>query len=108
MTEQDSINEIFFKFLMQYKFEEQDLDYPALDRHKMALQTLSTIGNSGISVFDISKRQTVFFSSNYGALLGYSPSDYEKMGQQFFAAKIHPDDKLKLSLQGISTLNWYH
>ena len=99
MTEQDSINEIFFKFLMQYKFEEQDLDYPALDRHKMALQTLSTIGNSGISVFDISKRQTVFYSSNFGQSLGYVPSDYDKNGQQFFAAKIHPDDKLKLSLQ---------
>ena len=102
MTEQDSINEIFFKFLKHYKFEEQDLDYSALERHKVALQTLSTVGNSGISVFDISKRQTVFFSSNYGALLGYSQSDYEKIGQQFFADKIHAEDKLKCSLQGIS------
>ena len=39
MTEQDSINEIFFKFLMQYQFEEQDLDYTFLDKHKVALQT---------------------------------------------------------------------
>ena len=32
MTAQDSINEIFFKFLMQYQFEEQDLDYTLLDK----------------------------------------------------------------------------
>ena len=59
MTEQDSINEIFFKFLMQYQFEEQDLDYTLLDKHKVTLQTLANIGNSGISLFDISKRQIV-------------------------------------------------
>ena len=46
MTAQDSINEIFFKFLMQYQFEEQDLDYTLLDKHKIALQTLAKIGNS--------------------------------------------------------------
>ncbi|SRX75183.1 LuxR C-terminal-related transcriptional regulator [Aequorivita antarctica] len=104
MTEQDSINEIFFKFLLQYNFNEKDLDYSILDKHKVALQALSTISNSGINVFDIYKRQVVFYSSNFGTLLGYIQSDYEKLGQQFFADKIHPEDKLKLSLQGISTL----
>ncbi len=104
MIEQDSINHIFFKFLSQYSFDEKDLDYSILDKHKSALQTLSTISNSGINVFDLYKRQVVFYSSNFGTLLGYTPSDYETLGQQFFADKLHPEDKLKLSLQGISTL----
>ena len=50
MTSQDGINEIFFKFLTQYQFEEQDLDYTLLDKHKIDLQTLAKIGSSGISV----------------------------------------------------------
>lgn len=104
MTEQDSINEVFIKFLMEYKFDERDLDYTIMDKYATALETLSNIGNSGYNVFDISKRNVLFYSSNFGHLLGYVLTDYENTGQQFFADKIHPDDKLKLSLQGISTL----
>ena len=103
MSEQDSINEIFFKFLLRYKFEEKDLDYSVLDKHKIALKTMYNVTNASINVFDICKREVVFYSSNFGALLGYVQSDYENNGQQFFADKIHPEDKLKLSLQGIST-----
>lgn len=108
MAEQDSIEEIFFKFLSSFKFEEEDLDYSLVDKHKIALQALSDICNSGINVFDLHKRQVVFFSLNFGKLLGYAPSDYEENGQQFFAAKIHPEDKVKLSLQGVSTLKLFN
>jgi hypothetical protein len=61
------------------------LDYSVVQKHTTALQTLSGIGNSGFSVFDLCKRQTVFYSSNFGNLLGYALSDYEKTWQQFFA-----------------------
>ena len=108
MTEQDKINEIFFKFLMGYKFDERDLDYSLMDKHKTALQTLSMIGSSGYSVFDISKRKVLFYSPNFGQLLGYVQADYESIGQQFFADKIHPDDKLKLSLHGTATLKIFN
>ena len=108
MTEQNSIEEIFFKCLSQCTFDEKDLDYSLLEKHRAALQTLSAIGNSGISVFDISTLQVVFYSSNFGALLGYVPSDYEKTGQQFFESKIHVEDKLKLSHQGVSTFKIYN
>lgn len=108
MTEQNSIEEIFFKYLSQYKFDEKDLDYAVLQKHTAALQNLSDIGNSGFSVFDISKLQTVFYSSNFGQLLGYTISDYEKTGQNFFAEKIHPEDKMKCSLNGVSVLKIFN
>lgn len=108
MTEQNSVEEIFFKFLLQYKFEEKNLDYSLVDKHAAVLQTLSDVGNSGISVFDVSKIQVVFYSSNFGALLGYHPSDYEATGQQFFEGKMHPDDKLKLSLNGVSVFKIFN
>ena len=108
MIGQKSCEELFFKSLAQYKFNPADLDYSLLEKHKVALRTLSAIGNSGINVFDISTLQVVFYSSNFGALLGYSPADYEKLGQSFFEGKIHPDDKVKLSHQGVSTFKLYN
>ena len=108
MVKQNSIEEIFFKFLLSFKFEEEDLDYSLVDKYKVSLQALSDICNSGISVFDLAKRQTVFFSSNYGGLLGYVPSDYGMEGQQFFSDKIHQGDKLTCSLQGVSTLKLFN
>lgn len=106
-AEHSNIEEIFFKYLLQYTFNEEDLDYSVIQQHTTVLQTLSDIGNSGVSVFDICKREMIFYSSNYGKLLGYSPSDYEKSGQLFFDSKIHPDDKMKLCLNGITTMKLF-
>jgi len=108
MSEQNSIEEIFYKFLQQYNFEEEDLDYSLLEQHKRVLQTLSDIGNSGVTVFDIHTRQVVFYSMNFGALLGYTPSDYEEKGHRFFESIIHPDEKLTLSINGVSALKIFN
>lgn len=108
MSEQNIIQEVFFKFLMQYKYDEKNLDYSLIPKHISTLQTLSDIGNSGISVFDINKKQMVFYSANYGKLLGYVPSDYAETSFQFFDGKIHPDDKPKLVLNGISILKMFN
>lgn len=107
MNEQSSIEEIFFRYLLQYRFDEEDLDYGIVQKHAAVLQTLSDISNSGTSIFDLCKRQIVFYSSNYGKLLGYSPSDYEKTGQQFFDSKIHEDDKRNSSLNGVTVLKLF-
>lgn len=95
--------EDFYKFLMEFRFDEENLDYSVVDKHITAIQTLTNIGNSGYNIFDICKRQILFYSSNFGQLLGYTPSDYGDNGQQFFAGKIHPDDALQLSLKSITT-----
>ncbi len=102
MAKQNDIQEIFFKFLLSYKFEDENLDFAILEKHKAALQVLAAIGNSGVSLFDISQRKIVFYSSNFGEQLGYAKSDYEKLGHEFFIDKIHPEDALKLSLNSVS------
>ncbi len=102
MEEQNIVKDIFFKFLMEYKYDEKDLDYTLVDKHISVLQTLASIGNSGFSLFDIHKRQVLFYSSNFGQLLGYTRSDYEHIGQQFFIDRIHPEDALNLSSLSVS------
>lgn len=102
MKQQHSVEEIFFKYLLRYQFREEDLDYTVVEKHKAALQVLADIGHSGVNLFDVSKRETVFYSSNFGQQLGYARSDYEKEGQYFFMHKLHSDDAQKLSLNSVS------
>jgi DNA-binding CsgD family transcriptional regulator len=108
MEAQSSVQEIFFKHLLQYSYNEQELDYSIIEKHAAALQTLCNINNSGASIFDLAKRQIIFYSSNYGKLLGYAPTDYEATGQLFFESKIHTDDKLQLSLNGVTVLKLFN
>jgi DNA-binding CsgD family transcriptional regulator len=102
MTEKNSIQEIFLKFLTQFQYNESSLDYSVIAKHSAILQQLADIGNSGTGIFDLCKKEMIFYSSNYGGLLGYEPSDYQALGQAFFANKIHPDDALKCSINGVS------
>lgn len=104
MTEHNHIQEVFFKYLSQIKLDEKNLNYSAINKHRSVLQTLSDVGNSGTGIFDLCKREFIFYSSNFGVLLGYEPDDYKDLGQQFFASKIHPDDAIKCSINGVSVL----
>lgn len=108
MSDQNSIEEIYFKFLKTYKYDEKDLDYTLVEKHVSSLQYLSRISNSGYNVFDFCKREIIFYSPNFGQMLGYSPVDYEKTGQEFFSAKIHPEDALQLSLRSVSILKVFN
>lgn len=102
MSKENSIEEIFFKFLIKYQFNQDELDYTLLPKHIASLQLLSEIGNSGVNIFDVNKKEIAFFSPNFGKLLGYTPADYQETGHYFFDQKIHPEDKLKLALNSIS------
>lgn len=104
MTSLNQIQEIFFKYLLQIKFDENQLDYSGLIKHKQVLQTIADVGNSGTGIFDLCKREVIFYSSNFGVLLGYDPDDYMDSGQAFFADKIHPEDALRCSINGVSVL----
>ena len=104
MAENNNIEDIFLRYLTQFNYEEDSLDQSIVSKQSAILQNLSEITNSGTGIFDFSKRQMVFYSSNFGITLGYKLSDYETIGQHFFASKIHPDDLQKLSISGITAL----
>ncbi len=101
MKSQNSIEKIFLDSLRNFNLDEANLDYSLVERHISVLQNLALISNSGTSIFDIYKREIIFYSSNFGAYLGYQPSDYQDMGQMYFAQKIHPDDAHHLSSNGV-------
>ncbi len=96
------IKQVFFGFLERLRFEEKDLNPQLLEQHLERLSWLSQVGNSGINVFDLQKREIVFYSPNFGTQLGYKPDDYEGLNHRFFESKIHPEDQLPCALNGIS------
>ncbi len=104
MKELSSIRKLVFGFLSQYHFEEKNLDYRIIEKHVRSLQVLSDISNSGVQIFDISRLQIIFFSSNFGKLLGYKTADYENLNYSFFENKIHPEDSPQLACYGLSVL----
>jgi len=102
-----SIKETYLQLVNRLKFVADDLDYSILERHKPGLQILAETSNSTISVFDFYQKAHVFYSSNLGLALGYSPQDIEAGGEYFLDAKIHPDDFIKLFENGVNGLKLF-
>ena len=44
----NSIEEIVFKFLNQFVFDEDDLDYSLIPKYAQSLQALADLSNSGV------------------------------------------------------------
>ncbi len=105
---QNSIQELVLKYMFQFQFDAENVNYLLFEKHKIALQVLADISHSGISIFDLNNKQTIFYSSNYGKLLGYSLEEFEDLNYQFFESKIHPDDKHDLALNGLSSLKIFN
>jgi DNA-binding CsgD family transcriptional regulator len=108
MNEQNSIEEIVFRFMSQFVFDEDELDYTLIPKHANVLQTLADVSHSGVQIFDHHHKRIAFFSSNYGKILGYESANYEGQNYHFFEAKIHPDEKHQLALRGVWVLKMFH
>lgn len=103
----NEISQVYFELLDQQKFSPDEMDYAVFEQKKPVLQNLATIGNSGVSVFDINKKDHIFYSPNFGILLGYDLSEIEKLGHSYLDEKIHPEDFIALMQNGISVLNLF-
>ncbi|WP_158860834.1 LuxR C-terminal-related transcriptional regulator [Lunatibacter salilacus] len=105
---QSSLQEVATKYIFQFQFDVDNLDYALVEKHKVALQVLAEVSNSGACIFDLNEKKITFFSSNYGNLLGYTPDEFEYQNYLYFESKIHPEDKHLLALNGLSTLKMFN
>lgn len=80
------------ELLDEQQFDEGSLDYSFFEKQRGILNELSEVGHSGISIFDCFKREHIFYSLNFGGLLGYDVKVIEQEGLDFMESKIHPDD----------------
>lgn len=87
--------------LNQQVFDETLLDYSILDRHIPFLTQLSQTGNSGITVFDLFRKQHVFTSYNFSTLFGFDMQELQQNGNDYFDSRIHPEDYVQILKLGI-------
>jgi DNA-binding CsgD family transcriptional regulator len=88
--------------LNHQSFDEASLDYSLLDIHIPFLTQLSQTGNSGITVFDLFKKQHVFASYNFSTLFGFDMEELKQNGNEYFDSRIHPEDYIQILKLGIS------
>ena len=97
----------FSNELSKHTYRAEDLDYSLFERQIPILQSLATISNTGVSVFDISKKEHLFYSPNFGVLLGYDLNEIMEQGQEFLDEKIFPYNYIKLVKNGILLFKLY-
>ncbi|MBO9198639.1 MULTISPECIES: response regulator transcription factor [Niastella] len=107
MKELSNYQETVTSLLNQQQFNENDLDYSILEKHIRILENMALIGNSAISVFDMYKQEHVFYSNNFGRLIGYDIKEPAHYGPHFLQDKVHPDDFWELTMNGISILKLF-
>lgn len=83
---------VYHAIFNEQKFEATELNYTFFEEQRGILNTLAEVGNSGVSIFDCYKRKHIFYSLNFGKLLGYDKMTIEQEGLGFMENKTHPDD----------------
>lgn len=92
MNDTDQLVKEYYEWLEKQTFVEKDLDYSALEKYKPMLKNLSLLGNNGIYVFDLYKKENIFTLYNFSSLYGYDQSEAERTSSEFLNTKIHPED----------------
>lgn len=108
MTLLQQLESEYAAVLTQQRFVEKTLDYSILERHKLLLARLSEVGNSGVTVFDLSKGEHVFSSYNMEELFGFDIASITKMGNGYINSRTHPDDYPVLVRNGIALMHFLY
>lgn len=97
----------YARLLARQDFDNIRLDYTLLENHKTTLRQLARVGNSGITVFDMHRREHVFTSYNFADLFGYDMVQVERSDVEYFDSRVHPDDLLALTRNGIQLMKLF-
>jgi len=99
----NNIKQEYFELLNQQKFVEADLDYSIFEKQIPFLNQMAQVNNSGLTVFDLYKKEHIFNSFNLKNLFGY---DLDKIDTNYYNSRIHPDDFIWLMKVGMSVIKY--
>lgn len=74
------------------RFINDQLDYSILERHIHFLESIKSVHNSAIAIFDLARMQHVYLSSAFESLLGWDLEEAGKPGHAYIDSRLHPDD----------------
>ncbi len=107
MNELEALGRVYFELLEQQQFEEHLLDYTVMEQTRPILDKMSQVNNSGVTVFDMFRKEHVYTSYNFADLFGYDMDAISEQGNAYFDAKVHPDDFMQLMRNGIDIMRFY-
>jgi DNA-binding CsgD family transcriptional regulator len=107
MSELEQIGQEYFQVISQQVFDVDQLDYAVFEKQVPFLNQMASIKNSGISVFDLHKKEHIYNSNNMYNLFGYDLDKIEEIGTEYYDSRIHPKDYLNLLKNGLSLMKYY-
>ncbi len=93
MTADNNPAQKYFELLNRQKFIATDLDYDIFEKQIPFLNQMAQVKNSGITVFDLYKKDHIYHSYNLENLFGF---DLSKIDTAYYNSRVHPDDLLWL------------
>lgn len=97
----------YFELLEKQQFDESLLDYALVEQHKPFLKKLAEVNNSGITLFDMYRKEHLYSSFNFTDLFGYDMEAINSQGTSYFDSRVHPDDLLQLMRNGIDVMHFF-
>lgn len=93
-------------------FYVQDIDVDSLDaevlkKHIETLSQLAHVSQSGITLFDHSRKEHIFASKNFVSMFCNDENNTGEKKPEMFTAKIHPDDIKHLNRNGIACMKYF-
>src|SRR5512145_1610896 len=99
----NSIQELYKEYeniLDSQVFNPEELDYHILDYHIPLLESIDVVDSGCISIFDLYKRNHVYYSPKYFTVLGWDPKRAQT-DLEYTNSMIHPDDLYMLLKAGM-------
>lgn len=108
MSELEALSIEYYELMSRQQLVESELDYSVMEKHKVVLHQLSLVGNSGITVFDLCRKEHAFTSYNFQSLFGYDFDKIQTEGTEYFNSRIHPEDYVELMRAGVALFKFYY
>jgi len=101
------ITKEYEEVLNYQNFVRSELDYKVFENQIPFLNQMASVKNSGLSVFDLFKKEHIFNSYNLNDLFGYDLDKIKDIGTDYYNSRIHPEDFVCLMQNGISAMKYY-
>ena len=82
----------YHELLDTQDFNESELDYSIAERHIELLKVMDVIENSSLEIFDLFKKDHIFFSTRFESLFGFDIEQAITNRHDYLDSRIHPDD----------------
>ena len=102
----DALQREYDKIYDRQDFCAEELDYSILDRHIGVLAQMARMSNSGVTIYDLYKRNHAFTSYNFPDLYAYDMERIRIEDSDYFNSQLHPDDWAQWTLNLMKFLHY--